>query len=158
VLGTVDGVTSYFLDVGCHYDPKQNLHLNPKGDRMVFKLYSDPVIPNSPEWVKGLKVQDNCKPGEELIVAWSLDRISVYTYKQIKTSEQGGHPKLETKLLHSFTHVTDADDSISFVLVLKSLGNFAVATNGGRMKAFKFTKEKALCAEFQQMARPIVDM
>jgi hypothetical protein len=81
ILGTVGGVNSQYLEVGCKYDPKSNLQLNPKGDRMVFKLHPDPEFQNSPDWVKGLKEQNNSKVGEELIVVWSMEKISVYTYK-----------------------------------------------------------------------------
>jgi hypothetical protein len=160
VLGTIGGCSSYYLEVGCKHDPNSNLTLNPKGDRMVFKLHPDREMENSPPWCKGLRYQDNSTPpGEELLVAWSLDRVCVYTYRQIPGREWGGeHPKLQTTLLHSFTDVTDPDDSIQFVYVLKKLLTFAVATVGGRLKVYKFTKAKPLFEEFARMAKPIVEM
>jgi hypothetical protein len=57
ILGGIDGLTSFHLDVICKHDPKQNLALNPKGDDMMFHAHNEGVLEGSPKWCKGLKLQ-----------------------------------------------------------------------------------------------------
>ena len=87
VLGGIDGVRCFRVQLVSRHEPDQNLILNPRGEGMSVFLHEDVIFPDRDvTWVKGMRLQSSGKGDrakDNLISVWNMTQCNFYSYTSL---------------------------------------------------------------------------